>query len=166
MKKVIPLVIIGIFFTCNAHALDLKMLDVRQKIFALSQEIKDNVPKTKDSYAMQAMFNSCLMTASQLDAYFHMVGIFDTIKKESLNITAVDFLTAWLQQIQKTNQLNLNTFNTLISSVEPATKKYVEKVRSTFSNLNGIIVEELNKVNALKKSIVVAPPAKTQNPKR
>jgi hypothetical protein len=166
MKKVIPLLIVGIFFTCNALALDLKMLDIRQKIFVLSQEIKDNVPKTKDSYAMQAMFNSCLMTASQLDAYFHMVGVFDTIKKENLSTTAVDFLTAWLQQIQKTNQLNLNTFNTIISSVEPATKKYVERVRLTFSDLGGIIVEELNKVNALKKSIAVPLPPKTQNPKR
>ena len=108
MKKIISLILLlVVFLTFSAYALETTLFEMRNKIFAESKEIKALLTESKDIVLMSSMWDSCVMALTQLDAYFSMVGIFNTIKKGDISEDSVNYLIGWLSQTKKTNELNI-----------------------------------------------------------
>jgi hypothetical protein len=128
---------------------------MRNKISAESKQIKTLLLESKDMVLMNSMWDSCVITMTQLDAYFYMVGIFNTIKKEDLKGDTINYLTNWLNIIKDTNELNIKSLNTAIQILEPKTKVYKERLKSYFSELNKKIDSELVKISLLRKSLKI-----------
>jgi len=142
-----------LFFSFSAYAFDTALLDMRNKIFEQSKEIKSLIVNSKDVVLINNMWDSCIMTMTQIDAYFYMIGIFNTIKKEELSDASVNYLISWLNEIKKTNELNIISLNTATQINEVNTRVYVVKLKNYFGELNNKIDAELNKVNLLKRSL-------------
>ena len=156
MKKNIFIILaLLIFFNVNSYALETTLLDMRNKISAESRQIKALLLESKDIVLMSSMWDSCVLTMTQLDAYFFMVGIFNTIKKGDLKEDTVNYLTNWLNIIKNTNELNIKSLNTVTQILEPKTKVYKERLKNYFSELNKKIDSELGKISLLKKSLKI-----------
>jgi len=132
---------------------------MRNRIFVKSQEIKALLANSKDVVLLNSMWDSCIMTITQLDAYFYMIGIFNTIKKEDLTDASVNYLINWLNEIKKTNELNIKSLNLVTKTLEPRARVHKEKLTSYFSELNKQINNELSRIPALKG------PSKSKEPK-
>jgi hypothetical protein len=156
MKKTIFIILIFIIFlSFSVYALDATLLDMRNKIFEESKVIKSLLADSKDIILMNSMWDSCVMTMTQLDAYFSMVGLFNTIKRENLSEASIDYLISWLNDIKKTNELNLKSLNSISVILESKTKVYLEKLKRHFSDLNNRIDSELGKISLLKESLKI-----------
>lgn len=154
MRKIIFIGLALTFFLgLNVYGLNNSFLDIHNKIFEESQEIKLLLPNSKDIVLLSSMWDTCLLTISQLDAYFHMLGIFNTINEKNLNQEAVAELTQWLSEIKRGSELNLKILNESARPTEASTKNHIEKIKSHFSELNKRIDAELGKVSILDKSI-------------
>ena len=154
MKKIIFIILIFIIFlSFSVYALDTTLLDMRNKIFEESKVIKSLLVDSKDIILMNSMWDSCVMTMTQLDAYFSMIGIFNTIKKEDLKEDAINYLTSWLDGIKKTNELNIKSLDAVSVTLEPKTKAHILKLKDYFGKLNNQINAELDKISLLKKSL-------------
>jgi hypothetical protein len=99
------------------------------------------------------MWDSSIMCVSQTDAYFSMIGIFNTIKKESLTEVAVDYLTSWLTEIKRTNELNIKSLDGVTVTMDANTKPRIEKLKGYFKEMNGQINSELSKISSIKQSL-------------
>lgn len=154
MKKVIlSTIALMLAWSLSAHALEATLIDLRNEVFKNAQEIKVAFNISKDPILINSMWDSSIMTVSQLDAYFSMLGIFNTIKKENLNDVQFGYLINWLNQIKKTNELNIESLDTVKATSEPKTKIFILKLRSSFSKLNDYIVRELRGVSRLQESV-------------
>jgi hypothetical protein len=112
MKKIILFTLILILAgNLAAYALEATLIDLRNEIFKNAEEIKASFNISKDPILINSMWDSCVMSVSQMDAYFSMLGIFNTIKKENLNDTQFNYLIHWLTQIKKTNELNIKSLD-------------------------------------------------------
>jgi hypothetical protein len=155
MKKIIFIILtLVILSSFKAYAFDNRFLQMRNKIFEESKEIKLLLVKSKDLILLNSMWDSSIMTLTQLDAYFSMVGIFNTVKKEKVNQAAIDYLSNWLNGIKKTNELNVKGLNALTQIFEAKTKVHVEKLKGYYGELNNQINTELEKISYLKKSLI------------
>jgi len=139
----------------NAHAQATGLMEVRNKVLTESREIKALLPATKDVILVSSMVDSCILTTSQLDAYFSMVGIFNTIKDKELAEDPVIYLTKWLEEMKKTNRLNIESLDSIAYKVEPTTKVHIGKLKDYFSHLNNLINGELVRVSALQRSLKI-----------
>ena len=157
MKRTLLIVlalVAGLSF--NAHAQATGLMDVRNKLLKESQEIKALLPDTKDVILVSSMVDSCILTTSQLDAYFSQLGIFNTIKKDDVTPAAINFLEQWLNGIKNTNDLNiksLNAFTSDASSKQAKTKLHLERLTGYFTDLNTQIDQELAQLAALKQAL-------------
>jgi len=151
-RAVIFSVLLSLFWVFNASALDFKVMDMRDQFVNQSQEIKAlMIPKTKDGVLLTAMFDSCLLTATQLDAYFSMVSIFETLTEKDSGASAIKFITAWLDGIKNTGAVNISS----LDSARPAEQKTMEqakKLKIRFASLNKLVEDELRKFGALSIS--------------
>jgi len=145
--------------TSAAYPLESKLFNMRNKIFEGSQEVKSLLANSRDAAVLTSMFDSCIIAVSQIDAYFGMLGIFETIQKEHLTRTAVDFLENWLNQIKKTNDLNISFLKGINFPVEDSTREQAQKLTGYFGDLNGWIDKELVKLSIVKKTAKVQVPA-------
>lgn len=137
-----------------AYALeDTPLIDMRNKIFQESKMLKSVTLDSKDIILLNSLRNTCITTATQLDAYFSMIAIFNTIKKEARTQEAMDYLVNWLELIKKTNSVNISTLKAINETLEPKTKLYTEKLKSYFIELESQVKTEINKVSLIKKSI-------------
>jgi hypothetical protein len=156
MKKTILFSLLAVaFLIINAYALDFKIINMRDRIFEQSKDIRALMAeKTRDSAILINMFDSCLFTAIQLDAYFSMLGIFESVNKAGVaaSDTAIKFITSWLVQIKDTNRVGIQNLDS-IGRAEPKTKAQIKKLRDSLASLNIAIDEELNKLFALKVSL-------------
>lgn len=155
MRKFISLMVM-IMVLCaafSAYAAEGKLLDIRSRIFDESRQIKALMPESKDPIMVNNMWNSCLMTITQLDAYFSLIGIFNTLKKDDVSKASVDYLITWLGEIKATNEMNIKSLNSFPASLESNTKQHLEKLRAYFAELNIIIALEINKNTLLKKAV-------------
>lgn len=154
MNKIIILtLILMLAWSLSAYALETTLIDLRSEVFKNAQEIKVSFDISKDPILINSMWDSSIMTVSQLDAYFSMLGIFNTIKKENLNDAQFVYLINWLNQIRKTNELNIESLDTVKATSGPKTKIFILKLRSSFSKLNDCIVRELRGVSQLQESV-------------
>jgi len=154
MKKIISFAfILFILFNFKVYAIDFQVFDMRNKIFEESKELKALLPNSKDVILLTTMFDSCIIATSQLDAYFYMLGIFGSIKRENLTNTAIDSITTWLTEIKKTTELSINILNIILPPIEKTTQARIKKLQSLFAELNNRINAESNKFYLIKKSL-------------
>ena len=154
MKKTMVMIlalVAGLSF--NAHAQATGLMDIRDKVLKESQEIKALFSDTKDVILVSSMVDSCILTTSQLDAYFSQLGIFNTIKKDDVTPAAINFLEQWLNGIKNTNDLNIKSLNAVTQNIQAKTKLHLERLTGYFTDLNMQIDQELAKLAALKKTL-------------
>lgn len=154
MKKNIFLtLLLLVILSFNAYALDTTLMNMRDKFFSESLKLKEVFPKSKDMTLLVVMWDSCLNTASQLDGYFYMLGIFNTIKEENLTKEAIDFLFGWLGEIRKTAEMNLASLNGATGKLEPDTKVHIAVLKDYFAELIKKVDLEAGKISALSSSV-------------
>ena len=137
----------------NAHAQATGLMDIRDKVLKESQEIKALFSDTKDVILVSSMVDSCILTVSQLDAYFSQLGIFNTIKKDDVTPAAINFLEQWLNGIKNTNDLNIKSLNAVTQNIQAKTKLHLERLTGYFTDLNTQIDQELAQLAALKNAL-------------
>jgi len=156
MKKIVVGVLICfILFVPCAYAADNPLVGMRNKIFEEAKQIKSSLVQTQDIVLVNSMWDSCIMTVSQLDAYFSLVGIFNTIKKDNITESAINYLVDWLKQIKMTAELNIKSLNAITNPLEAKTKAQMDTLKRNFSDLNSRIDTELGKHSILLRSLKV-----------
>ncbi|MCM8797552.1 MAG: hypothetical protein NC923_06750 [Candidatus Omnitrophica bacterium] len=154
-KKIFFTLFFVVFFSVNVFAFDTTLFDIRNAIFEESKAMKSLLKNSKDIILMNSMWDSCVMTMAQLDAYFTMLGIFNTIKKENLKEEAIGYLANWLEGVKRTNELNIKSLDSVTLVLEEETKKRILKLKDYFEKLNNQINAELDKLSILKKSLKI-----------
>jgi len=154
MKKLTGIILALLIATSlNSFASDIPLMDMRNKIFEESKVMKKKLANSKDIILLNSMWDSCVIAINQLDAYFSLVGIFNTIKKENLTEASVGYLISWLNQTKQTNELNIKSLNSLASTLEARTKLYKTKLTNIFTELNSHITKELERLSLLQRSL-------------
>jgi hypothetical protein len=125
---------------------------MRNKIFDESKEIRSALISSKNSFLLVTMFDSCIQSTSQLDAYFYMLGLFNSIRRSDLNTGHTDFLISWLSQIKSTNELVLRSLTNLPQPIDSKALLHVKKMQKLFGELNALVDTELKKVVAVSKA--------------
>jgi hypothetical protein len=152
MKKIISIVLIlAVLLSVNAYAIDSKIIDLRNKIFEQSRQIKPLIRTSPDVVLLTGMFDSCLLIVSQIDAYTYMLSIFNTIKEAEVDKRAFDYLTEWLVLMRRTSELNLKSLDDVVEPVDRSTKIHIARLRDYFINLNAKIDSELTKFVRIKR---------------
>ena len=161
MKRAVVFTLLLLFlcFTSKAYALDFKVFEMRNKIFEESKELRTLLPNSRDAILTSSMFDSCIIIMSQLDAYFSMLGIFDSISKEDLNDKPLDLLENWIKEIKNTSETNINSLNNVSETLDAKTKIHLDKLKGYFSELSKRLDPELSKVSVIRKSLKVKKPA-------
>lgn len=152
-KNIILALLLVVLLSFNAYALDTTLLNMRNKFFSESLKLKDVFPKSKDMILLVVMWDSCLNTTSQLDGYFYMLGIFNTIKEENLTEDAISFLSGWLREIRKTAEMNLSSLKAATGKFEPDTKVHLAILKDYFAELIKKVDLEAGKISTLRASI-------------
>ena len=125
---------------------------MRGEILKNAQEMKKYSSTSRDPVLLNSMWDSSVMAISQLDAYFSMLGIFNTIKKENLEKTTVSYLINWLNQTEKTTELNIKSLEAIKSTTDARSKVFALKLKTIFSDLKARIAQELQTVTQLAES--------------
>lgn len=156
MKRTLLIVlalVAGLSFSAHAQATATGLMEIRNKLLTESQQIKALFSDTKDVILVSSMVDSCILTASQLDAYFSQLGIFNTIKKDDVTPAAIHFLEQWLNGIKNTNDLNVKSLNAVTQNIQAKTKLHLERLTGYFTDLNTQIDQELAQLAALKSAL-------------
>lgn len=154
MKKIIFVLLASVLFSnTHAYAVETSLQDARNKIIGESETIKQSLADSKDPVLMNTMWDSCIMSVSQIDAYSHMLAIYNAITTEKAQRDALVYLMSWLSVTKNSINLNIKSLSNLTIPVEPKTKLHIEKLNELFVNLNHVIDTELNRIAALKKTL-------------
>lgn len=160
MKKNIFIAVLMCFAACANAQENGTFKKFRAELFQESKQIKALMATTKDPVMVSSMLDSCIMSINQVDAYFIMLGIVNTVKKEALTEEITNFLLNWLDMTKKNNILNLKALTGAPKNLEPRTQVYVEKLIEYYKNMDQLIEEEINKVNVIKQSVQANQPDK------
>jgi len=154
MKKII-VILFAAFLLLNSYsfAAEPSFMNMRDEVFAESKEIKELLGKSKDSIAISSMWDTCLIAISQIDAYFHLLGIFNSVSPEALSPESADYLIKWLAQMRKTNDLNIKLLSETSNIVEAVTQSHMIKMKDFFMRLNVRIDAEVSKINTIKMAV-------------
>ena len=157
MKKIFFLALtLLLVWSCSAQALNTTLIDARNEILNNAQELKNYFATTRDPLLLNSMWDSSIMAVSQLDAYFSMLGIFNTIKKENLQDSSINYLVNWLNQLKATTELNIKSLEAIKSTADARSKVFVSKLKNTFNDLKArvdkelLIVQQLQELNMKK----------------
>ncbi len=156
MKKIILIVMLILAFMCsNVYAASLDIFNTRNKIFDESNKIKTTMfGETKSVLIMMTMWDTCVVAIKQVDAYFYMVRIFETIKPEDVKEIAVVSLVDWLTNMKKTNGINIDSMQQMTSDealLDAATREHLNNLKAYFKELDNNIDAELKKINETKR---------------
>ena len=148
MKKIIFLLLGIVFiFSSGVYALDTQLLEVRNKFFQETREIKALQATPKNVLVINGMCDSCLMTISQLDAYFSMLGIFNSVTKPDAVKDSSNYLSSWLGEIKKSNDINIRGLQGALQLKDPSVTLHMDRLRIYYADLNNRIDSELRKVS-------------------
>lgn len=154
MKRIVTIILIAGFLLCpQVYALDTTLFDIRNEIFEESKQIKSSLSDTRDTVLLNSLWDSCIMSVNQLDAYIYMLRIFNTIRDKDVKKEAIDSLSSWLTEIKNTNNLTVVGLGNISKTIDARTRIYVEKIKTIFVKLNKQVDIELNKIATLKKSL-------------
>lgn len=155
MRRVLVLTVasIGFFMQTACAAVEFKVFDMRNRLFEESKEIRTLIGKSKDSVVLTGMFDSCMLSMAQLDAYFSMLGIFYSVKDTEGTLTALNFLTNWINEVIRTNDMIKGSLTASEVAVEKKTQEHLAKLKSYYTQLNTLLDGELKKVTTIKLSL-------------
>jgi hypothetical protein len=153
MKKIIFLVLaLVLAWSFTAQALETTLVDLRTEILNNAQEIKPYFNSSRDPILLNSLWDSSIMAVSQLDAYFSMLGIFNTIKKENLDNAAFSYIIKWLNQLKDTTELNIKSLDAIKSTSDARSKAFVLKLKVIFNNLKTRITKEIQTVTQFQEA--------------
>jgi hypothetical protein len=155
-RKIFITLIFLVLFTQSAHCLDTRLYGIRQKLFTQAEDIKKLVNRDNAGrylVLVSSMWDTCFVAITQLDAYFYILGLFNTIRKEHITHPAVGFLSRWLKQIKETSELNIKGLDGIKVPIEPMIRINMVKLKRYFRELNNLINKELADIAKLKKSL-------------
>lgn len=155
MKR-IAVVIAAVFcllIVQNALALDTKLFEMRSRLLEESRQLKGLIPDSKDAIVLISLWDSCLMTITQLNAYFNMLSLFNSIPKDSLTREATATLTAWLLEIKTAANLHVQNMDNAAETVDEATRAHLGRLKAYFTDLGKRVEAEMNKVSLIQKSL-------------
>jgi hypothetical protein len=128
-------------------------MNMHSRVMKESNNIKLLLKNSRDVVLLTSMWDSCFIAMNQLDAYFSMVAIVETIKKQELTEAAVNYLLSWLSDIKKTNEANISSLVSSAQAVDNPTKVAVERMKIIFSDLNKMIEAESSRLTILRAGI-------------
>ena len=153
MKKIIFLALsLLLVVSFTAQALETTLVDLRNELFKNAQEMKTYFKTSRDPILLNSIWDSSIMAVSQLDAYFTMLGIFNTIKKENFEDTQFSYLISWLNQLKETTELNIKSLSAIKSTTDARSKVFTIKLKDSFKNLKTRIINELQTVTQLRET--------------
>jgi hypothetical protein len=156
MKKIISITLtLLLLLNLNAYALDSLLVNLRDRILEESRQIRDLLKDSKDVIILNAMWNSCNVTITQLAAYFFMIGIFNTIEQEDLTEETIVYLEKWLSEIEKVNTVNIKNLKSFSRQVDSRGRIHVEKLKMLYNDLNTTINSELKKISLIKDALKI-----------
>jgi hypothetical protein len=155
MRRIVFLVL-SLVLICNisASAVETSLLDVRTEILKDAQEMKLYFATTRDPILLNSLWDSSIMVVSQLDAYFSMLGIFNTIKKENLENSSFSYLIGWLNQLKDTSDLNIKSLGAVKATTDARSKAFVLKLKDNFSILKERITQDLATVKQFEEAVL------------
>jgi hypothetical protein len=154
MRKIILVVLVVNMLCFNCFAVDFAIFDLRNKIFSQSKEIKLLISNSENPMLVSSIWDTCTIIISEIDAYFSMLAIFNSVKKEAQTREGADYLIDWLNGIKKTNELNIKNINNIESAtILSAERKLIEKLKDIFIQLQEVIGEEISKVTIVRASL-------------
>lgn len=153
MKKTAVFIAALCIFCGTVYAATNPLVSMQSRLMKESNNIKLVLKNSRDALLLTSMWDSCLVAMNQLDAYFSMIGIIETIKKDDLTESAVNYLLSWLSDIKKTNEANITSLASAAPVIDQATKVAVERMRINFSDLNRMIDSETNRLLSLREGI-------------
>jgi hypothetical protein len=157
MKKRIFITLVLVVLLCfNAYAQTATFVNMRNELFQESKTMKALLTGSKDVYLLSSMWDACVLTMTQIDAYFSMLGIFNTIKEKDLSEPPIDYLSGWLSAIKQSNELNIKSLNSSVP-IEENTKVHMDKLKASFTRMNASIDNEIGRLSLLKKSLKIVP---------
>ncbi len=151
-RRIALLVCLVVFtITTSAYALETKLLDMRTKFLVLSKSVRAVLLNTKDVIWVNNMWDSCVLTLTQLDAYFSMVGIVNASKTNEMSDQAIKYLSDWLKEIKQTSELNITGLANTGSIIDSVTKSHMEKLKDSYAALSKAVDGEISRLNVMGK---------------
>ncbi|MFH1478833.1 MAG: hypothetical protein ABIG92_03550 [Candidatus Omnitrophota bacterium] len=154
MKKIfIIMLVFSFIFGSISYGETIKIFEARNKIFNESNKIRSGLKDSKNILLMTSMWDTCLVAVKQVDAYFYMIRIFDTIDPKNIKEEAVISLENWLNNIKKTDIVNIDSLNGLMKNEEALEAKaalYMTNLKEYFVELNKEIDMEIERLKEIK----------------
>ena len=144
---------ITVFLGTASHAAENEFIEIRGKIFDEANELKALWAKSKDGVLVSSMWDSSIITVTQLDAYFYMIGIFNTVREENAAPEALNYLINWLQTIKKTTELNIKSLKGVSRPNEDITVMHIGVLKAHYGKLNKLLGPEIERLELLKKAL-------------
>jgi 2C-methyl-D-erythritol 2,4-cyclodiphosphate synthase len=150
MKKIILMTVCALCVHAQVFAFDTRLLNARNKIFEQAKELQALLSSTEDPVAVVSLWDTCIMTATQLNAYFYLVGMYESVSEPTAD--SVTYLKSWLQEVRRTAQLNIRNLSSTVSITQPATREHLSRVKASLAELSLLLERELDKVARLEKA--------------
>ena len=129
------------------------LVEIRSRFARESGDLKALMATSKDAYLVSSMWDSCLLTMNQIDAYFSMVGIVNTINKDQTTRGAIVYLEQWLSEIKRISDLNIKSLSGSRSTIDPVTKVHVDVLTRHFGDLSKLLSAEASRLASYKQTL-------------
>ena len=152
-QQVVSLASVGILllvFSTGVFAEDRALLNLRGKIFNEAKAVKD-FADVSNIVVVSSIWDTCLITVNQIDAYRSMVAIFNLVKLKRDRLEAADYLIEWLAQMKVTTEMSIKSLNPRDLPVDKKLKMRLEVLKAYFATLEGHLNKESKKILKLKE---------------
>jgi len=152
-KAIIALIALTVILSTNAYAIQNSFMDMRTEIVEESKKVKELLGKSKDSIAISSIWDTCLITISQIDAYFNLLGLFNSVPEKYLSQESAEYLIKWMGEIRKTNDLNIKMLGQTATIADGTTQLHMQTLKDYFTRLNTKIESEVININTIKAAM-------------
>lgn len=142
-----------ILSAASSYAFESKLLSVYNQFFEESKNIKALLSGTQDILMMNSLWDSCVITMTQLEGYFFMLSIFNTINEGQPQEPSLNYLSDWLNKIKKTDDLSIKSLDSFQPPADQNTQLHMSTLKVYYKKLNGEIDKEIENLSILKKSL-------------
>ncbi len=154
MKKTVVFILaLCLLFAVNSYALNNPFLQMRERFLQESNNVKIMIKNSRDIVLLTSMWDSCFIAMTQLDAYFSLIGIFESIKKEDLTEDSVNYLLNWLKQIKETSTVNKRSLSLAPVLIDKETRIAARRMDTNFSDLNNAVDREISRLLKLREGV-------------
>ena len=155
-RKIFILLMFFIFMCQNCYVQGADTLfDIRNKIFEESKQLRPLLKKSKNAILLTNMWDTCIIVTTQLDAYFSMLGILNTVKDQNLTEVSVDYLIDWLNDVKTKNAISIKILEDTSVAREKIAKKHMKRLVVYFKELDQLLEDELEKIDIVIKALKI-----------